>query len=141
MSHSFYTVGCVFSFIYGTILHACFSKYQDFSPLFALFALKRRKDKVQQTLLLLLILSSTPLIPAPLPSSASHTFPPPGSAAHHQCLKAGSLPHTLPFPPSLALSRLCRVQHTTDTINCHQALLAQSDSLTVLPLLWSRISP
>ena len=38
------SIGCVFSYIYGAIFHPCFSKYCDFSPLFANFILKRRKD-------------------------------------------------------------------------------------------------
>lgn len=39
------SAGCVFSSIYGALVHPCSSKYRDSSPLFAIFTLKRRKAK------------------------------------------------------------------------------------------------
>lgn len=97
-----------------------------------LLFLHRKEDRinVQQTLLLLLILPPTSLIPGLLPSSAFPCCPPAfGCAVHRQRWKAGSLPRTLCLTPSLAPSTICKLRAPADH-RCYKLPLSNPPSNT-----------
>lgn len=132
MSHSFYIQLAVFSPPFMELY--CIPALVNImiSPHCLLFLhWKEERIKVQQTLLLLPILSSTSLFPGLLPSSvlpccSPHPF---GCTVHRQCSKAGSLPYTLCLTPSLAPSRLCKLRAPADH-RCYKLPLSNPPSNT-----------